>query len=61
MHKMATEGLKNIDKSKLPAKFKVWCLQFGFYPRLMWPLIMYEVALSRVEIIEKKRGAYIHK
>ena len=22
----------------LPGKFKVRCLQFGMYPRLMWPL-----------------------
>ena len=61
VHKMATEGLKNVDKSKLPGKFKIWCLQFGLYPRLIWPLTMYEVALSRMEIIEKKCGAYTQK
>ena len=26
---MAEEGLRAIDGSKLPGKFKIWCLQFG--------------------------------
>jgi hypothetical protein len=34
----AKEGLVNIDHSKLPGKFKLWCLQFGLYPRLLWSL-----------------------
>ena len=54
----AKEGLVSIDHSKLPGKLKLWCLQFGLYPRLLWPLMIYEVAESRVEIIEKKFRAY---
>ena len=57
----AEEGLKAIDESKLPGKYKIWCLQFGLYPRLAWPLLIYEVALSRVEIIEQKCNVYIRK
>ena len=49
----AEDGLRAIDKTKLPGKYKVWCMQFALYPRLAWPLTMYEVALSRVEIIER--------
>ncbi|KAL9976249.1 hypothetical protein ACROYT_G013521 [Oculina patagonica] len=59
--KQAEEGLKAIDKTRLPGKFKVWCLQFGLYPRLMWPLMMYEVAASRVERIEQRCSVYIRK
>ena len=39
----------------------IWCLQFALYPRLTWPLIMYEVALSRVEMIERTCNTYIRK
>ena len=52
--KQAEEGLKKFDETKLPRKYKIWCLQFGLYPRLAWPLLVYEIALSRVEIIEGK-------
>ena len=57
----AEEGLKAIDKTKLPGKHKIWCMQFALYPRLAWPLTMYEVALSRVEKIEMKCNVYIRK
>ncbi|XP_035826308.1 uncharacterized protein LOC106012167 [Aplysia californica] len=57
----AENGLKAIDQTKLPGKHKIWCLQFALYPRLAWPLTMYEVALSRVEMIERKCNSYIRK
>ena len=59
--KQAEDGLKAIDQTKLPGKYKLWCLQFALYPRLAWPLTMYEVALSRVEMIERKCNIYIRK
>ena len=57
----AVEGLKSIDHSRLPGKFKLWCLQFALYPRLLWPLMIYEIAESRVEMVEKKCRAYTRK
>ena len=57
----AEEGLRAIDKTKLPGKFKIWCLQFALYPRLSWPLMMYEVAVSRVQMIEMRCNAFIRK
>ena len=59
--KQAEEGLKKIDESKLPGKYKVWCMQFGLYPRLGWPLLMYEIALTRVEAIERLCNIHIRK
>ena len=59
--KQAEDGLRAIDKTKLPGKFKIWCLQFSLYPRLSWPLMMYEVALSRVDMIERKCNVYNRK
>ena len=57
----AEQGLKAIANTKLPGNYKVWCLQFGLYPRLAWPLMIYEVTLSRVEIIEQKCSKYIRR
>ena len=57
----AEQGLKAIATTKLPGKYKVWCLQFGLYPRLAWPLMIYEVTLSRVEIIEQKCSKHIRR
>ena len=57
----AEEGLKKIDESKLPGKYKIWCLHFGLYPRLSWPLLIYEVALTRVEAIERLCSIHIRK
>ena len=36
-------------------------IQFGLLPRLMWPLTIYEVALSRVENIERKISKMVRK
>ena len=30
----AEHGLKAIDRTKLPGKHKIWCLQLALYPRL---------------------------
>ena len=57
----AEQGLKAIATTKLPGKYKVWCLQFGLYPRLAWPLMIYEVTLSRVEIIKQKCSKHIRR
>ena len=46
------EGMKAIDDCGLPGKLKLWCLQFGLMPSLMWPLTVYEVAMSHVEHME---------
>ncbi|MDG2555426.1 reverse transcriptase family protein, partial [Vibrio parahaemolyticus] len=59
--KDVAEGLDRIDKSELPGKLKLWCLQFGLYPRLMWPLSIYEIPISVVERIERSVSSYIRK
>lgn len=33
-----TNNLENINKTLLPGKLKLWCLQFGLLTRVMWPL-----------------------
>lgn len=38
--------LKIIDGSGLSGKYKVWIYQHGIVPRLMWLLLIYEVATT---------------
>ena len=61
IYRQAEDSLKSINKTKLSDKDKVWCLQYGLYPRLQWPLMMYEVGASRVERIEQRCSVYIRK
>ena len=53
----AEHGLKEIDRTK----HKIWCLQFALYPRLAWPLTIYEVALWRVVMIDRTCNTNIRK
>lgn len=46
--------LKAVDKSGLPGKFKAWIYQHGILPRLLWPLLIYEISLTIVEGFERK-------
>ncbi len=48
VQKVALKGLKSIDKTCLPGKMKAWCYQHSLIRRLLWPLQMYEVAISHV-------------
>ena len=50
-----------VDKCSLPGKLKLWCLQFGVMPRIMWPLTVYEIGLSYIEAMERKVNSYIKK
>ena len=41
--KDVVERLGKIDKSGLPGKLKLCCLQFGLFPMLMWPFSLYQL------------------
>lgn len=53
------QGLTTIDKTSLPGKLKLWCLQFGLLSRLMWSLMVYEVPITKVKKLEKTVSSYI--
>ena len=53
-----TELLVNIDKTGLSGKFKAWIFQHGLLPRLIWPLMLYDIALTTVEGMERKINHY---
>ena len=61
IHREVEEGLLKINKTNLPGKYKLWILQFALYPRIEWPLITYEVGLSRVQTMEQRCNVFIRK
>ena len=61
LQELALKFLQRIDKTALPGRFKIWMVQFGILPRLLWPITIYEITLSRIEIIEAKISAMVRK
>ncbi|XP_078589523.1 uncharacterized protein LOC144869891 [Branchiostoma floridae x Branchiostoma japonicum] len=59
--KQAEEGLRKIEESNLPGKYKLWCYQYGLLPRLTWPMTMYNIPLSTMEQVDRKISRYIRK
>ena len=53
--------MKHIDKTGLPGKFKVWLFQHGLLPRLMWPLMLYEIATTTVEGFERLINKHLRR
>lgn len=51
-------GLQSMDKTFLPGRLKLWCMQCGLLPCLMWPLALY---ISKIEKLEKLIGSFVRK
>lgn len=54
-------GLASLDNTLLPGKLKLWRMQFGLLPHLMWPLTVYEVPISKIEKLERTVSSLIKK
>ncbi|KAK0148843.1 hypothetical protein N1851_010754 [Merluccius polli] len=52
--------LATVDKSGLP-KFKAWIYQHGILPRILWPLLIYEVPISTIEGFERRVSRFLRK
>lgn len=52
--------LRAVDTSGLPEKFKDWGFQHGFFPRILWPLLIYEVPMTIANCFESKVRSYLH-
>ncbi|XP_073696141.1 uncharacterized protein [Garra rufa] len=50
-----------VDKSGLPGKFKAWIYQHGILPRILWPLLVYEVPISTVESFEMRISRFLRR
>ncbi|XP_076113544.1 uncharacterized protein LOC143081178 [Mytilus galloprovincialis] len=55
------EWLTKIDKSGFPGRYKAWIYQHGVLPRILWPLLVYEFPLSKVEALERKISACLRR
>ncbi|KAK1786543.1 hypothetical protein P4O66_002996 [Electrophorus voltai] len=53
--------LTKVDKSGLPDRFKAWIYQHSILPRVLWPLLVYEVPLTTVESLERKISSFLRK
>ncbi|XP_056097411.1 uncharacterized protein LOC130076370 [Rhinichthys klamathensis goyatoka] len=53
--------LAAVDKSGLPGKFKAWIYQHGILPRILWPLLVYEVPISTVESFEMRISRFLRR
>ncbi|XP_073731592.1 uncharacterized protein [Misgurnus anguillicaudatus] len=53
--------LMAVDKSGLPGKYKAWIYQHGILPRLLWPLLVYDVPITTVEGFERKVSSFLRK
>ena len=58
---LATKGLLAINRCGLQGKLKVWCLQFMLIPKLLWPLLAYEICSTTVEAIEAKINKFTRR
>ena len=55
------EGLKKIDKSIIPGRYKAWIFQHMLLPRIMWPLTIYNIPESKVEEMQRKITGHLKK
>ena len=50
---LVKDGLKRIDKTRIPGRYKAWIVQHMLLPRILWPLMIYAIPMSKVEEIQK--------
>ena len=53
--------MTTIDKSALPGKYKAWIYQHGVLPRVLWPLLVYDVPMTTVEAMERLASGYLRR
>ena len=53
--------MKTIDKTQLPGKYKTWMYKHGLLPRLIWPLTLYEIPTTAVEVIERRVNKHLRR
>ena len=48
---MQKDGLRSTEKCNLLIKDKIWCIYFGLFLELSWPMQICEVSITKVETI----------
>ena len=53
--------MQTIDKTQLPGKYKAWMYQHGRLSRLIWPLTLYEIPTTAVEVLEPTVSKHLRR
>jgi len=53
--------LKKIDQCGLPGKFKAWLYQHALLPRLIWPMMLYDIPSTAVEALQRLTSRHLRK
>ncbi|OOZ38980.1 hypothetical protein [Solemya elarraichensis gill symbiont] len=61
LEQQVQDGLKKIDSCGLPGKFKAWLYQHALLPRLILPMMLYEVSGTAVEALERSASRHLRK
>lgn len=57
----ADTWMTSLEKSGVAGKDKAWGHKHGVLPRLIWPLFVYQLAISTVEGLERKINPYLRR
>ena len=52
--------LTMVDKSGLPERFKTWIHQHSILPRILWPIMIYDITMTTI-IVREKISSYLHR
>ena len=55
------DHLERVDKAPISGRYRAWIFQHGVMPRLTWPMLMYNISMTRVEEMERKASKYLRK
>ena len=61
MIQQAETWLRGVDKSGLPGSCKAWCYQHGILPRLAWPMFIYSIPITTIELLERKISSFLRR
>ena len=53
--------LSKVDRSGFPGRFKVWLYRHSPLPRILWPILMYEVPMTIVIAFERRFSNYLQR
>ena len=55
------QGLKKIEKTQIPGRYKAWMFQHMLLPRIMWPLTIYNIPESKVEEMQTRITGHLKR
>ena len=55
------QGLRRIQKTKIPGRYKAWIVQHMLLPRLMWPLTIYNIPETKIEEMQRQITASLKR